>query len=240
MAAHARDARLDGLVRPAVGSLTMAVGALSMPGVDGVHEQEPCRPRQVKMASPPACWNVSRCCRARAGRRTRCAGRAPEPAVGQVLRHLLEVVGPPVGPVAAVVPLDEPVVPRHARAVEAGPSDPLLADVQGGVDPQLSFQLAGWPAVAAGRSRAAAATRWPRTSRRGRPAPGWRRWRQRPGRAGVVHHAVGVIGEQAIQRPLSQTGRRSTRRPRRRVQRCKLAICGCQDRLLTSLARPSR
>ena len=118
------------------GSLTIAVGPLSMRALLALTSMNPCRPLgRWKMISPPACWNVvvGVAGAERVGEQVAAVGQQVL-ALDEVLRHGLEVVGPPVGAVRADVPLDQPVVPRHAGAVEPGPGDALLPDVGGRVD----------------------------------------------------------------------------------------------------------
>ena len=94
------------------------------------------------MTSPPACWNALSVepGTQRIGEEVAAIGQQ-QVALDQVLRHGLEVVGPPVGAVDGVVPFQDAVVAGDARAVEAGPGHAFLLDVDRGVDAQLALQL---------------------------------------------------------------------------------------------------
>ena len=144
-----------------------------------------------------------------------------------------------------VVPFEDAVVARDAGAVEAGPGDALLLDVDGGIDAQLPLQLGE-----VGRHlqqvvvERRPARRWRRTSRRGRTGIRVAVADQHgAGDGGVVQDAVGVVGQQAVPQvgvPLVVAQVDAQEQAGRHRPASAGVMRGCQDRLLSSLARALR
>src|SRR5262249_14963080 len=131
-ARHARDARLDQLVRPLRIADDLDRRAIEAPTI-GVDDEVALQP--VGKAEDDLAAGV-------------------DEAVGPLLRaHAMreealqidvvgEVIAAPVGAVAGLVPLKQAVVFRDAGAVEARAGDALFLNVEKHVDAELTFEVA--------------------------------------------------------------------------------------------------
>ena len=200
VAVHARQPRLDGTIRaariahdggrPLVDALVARVDeAVRLQAVGQVEDRLAPGVLEAGVAQPRP---------ERVGEDVAPVGKQDVP-LDEVLRDGLEIVGAPVCAVHGVVALEDAVVSRDARAVESRPRDALLLDVQGGIDAQLPFEVG----EVGGHLEQVVVERGARGRRHEPIGPhdGQARGRGHQhgaGDAGIRHHAVGIIQQQAV------------------------------------------